>query len=309
MHPDVQGAFDGTLEGLNNTPITGAGSHLIILDNFSSGSITGNLTGTTESKTHGQWTSQQARLVAPGATYDDVNQPSTRGRDRSGVISNYFSGSGLQVVNMSFALVDPPGTSLGGNYSLGTTIWDSLVEEAYDPESQAVLVKAAGNGGPDTTVTSNFEICSLFGCTEYQPSLNILLLQSDHVLYVGALEKNGTVDEKASLAAYSTEAGTDAADKYLVVGVEAGDYAKYEAGGGCDTTLGTCLFGTSFAAPIVSGYAAMLGEKFAGASPAEITSQLLDTARRDTILNHDFSIHGQGEACLSCALAPATIPQ
>ncbi|MFM2349671.1 MAG: hypothetical protein RIR04_637, partial [Pseudomonadota bacterium] len=42
-------------------------------------------------------------------------------------------------------------------------------------------------------------------------------------------------------------------------------------------------------------------------TPLQITNQLLDTARTDTILGYDVSIHGQGEASLSRALAPVSI--
>jgi subtilisin family serine protease len=70
---------------------------------------------------------------------------------------------------------------------------------------------------------------------------------------------------------------------------------------------GTNLYGTSFAAPQVSAYAAIIGSKFTTATPLQITDQLLDTARTDTIQGYDVAIHGQGEASLSRALAPQSI--
>ena len=66
--------------------------------------------------------------------------------------------------------------------------------------------------------------------------------------------------------------------------------------------------GTSFAAPQVAAYASIVASKFTSATPVVVVDHLLDTARQDTILNYQASIHGQGEACLSCALAPAAIP-
>ncbi len=69
----------------------------------------------------------------------------------------------------------------------------------------------------------------------------------------------------------------------------------------------TGLNGTSFAAPVVSGYAAVLGSKFTTATPVQITNQLLNTARTDTILNYSTAVHGRGEASIARALAPASI--
>ena len=69
----------------------------------------------------------------------------------------------------------------------------------------------------------------------------------------------------------------------------------------------TGLYGTSFAAPIVAGYAAIVGSKFLDATPTQIVNQLLSTARQDTLLNFTPGIFGQGEACLACALSPITI--
>jgi subtilisin family serine protease len=65
--------------------------------------------------------------------------------------------------------------------------------------------------------------------------------------------------------------------------------------------------GTSFAAPIVSGYAAIVGSKFTSASATAVANQLLNTARTDTVTGYHASIYGRGEASLTRALAPASI--
>lgn len=57
----------------------------------------------------------------------------------------------------------------------------------------------------------------------------------------------------------------------------------------------------------VSGYAAILGSKFTSATPTQITNQLLDTARTDTLVNYNPVTYGRGEASLSRALAPVSI--
>jgi subtilisin family serine protease len=96
------------------------------------------------------------------------------------------------------------------------------------------------------------------------------------------------------MAGYSNFAGSNATvqRQFLVVGV---------------TGNMTNLYGTSFAAPIVSGYASVLGSKFTRATPTQITNQLLNTARTDTIAGYAANIHGRGEASISRALAPVAI--
>ena len=70
-------------------------------------------------------------------------------------------------------------------------------------------------------------------------------------------------------ASYSNSAGDNVLvrNNFLTVGV-AGDK--------------TGLYGTSFAAPSVSGYAAVLGSKFTSATLTQIINLLLTTARQDT---------------------------
>jgi hypothetical protein len=50
---------------------------------------------------------------------------------------------------------------------------------------------------------------------------------------------------------------------------------------------------------MLSGPGADVRHKDAGV----VATKLLDTAREDTIAGYNIAIHGQGEACLSCALA------
>ncbi|TGU20811.1 S8/S53 family peptidase, partial [Mesorhizobium sp. M4B.F.Ca.ET.150.01.1.1] len=98
-------------------------------------------------------------------------------------------------------------------------------------------------------------------------------------IFVGALSSNGTTTNKAQLAWYSDYAGSNALvqSHFLVVGVE-GDK--------------TGLYGTSFAAPIISGYAAIIGSKFTSATPVQITNDLLNTARTDTLVNYNPAVYG-----------------
>ena len=100
-----------------------------------------------------------------------------------------------------------------------------------------------------------------------------------------------------------------------MVGVEGGrtsadDFANH--GGSCDTfDNGTCLYGTSFAAPIITGYAAIVAEKFTSGfvvpMPSAVAQRLLETARTDTITDYSASVYGRGEASLLGALSPLTM--
>lgn len=273
----------------------GATSHLIIVDDhLTKSGIDGNLDGgNAENNGHGFFTSQQAHLVAPGASRDDVHW------DETNEISTYFSGTAsLNVINMSYgqygrARLRPNRVSLG-------TLGNSIVNEAKS--GTGVFAKAAGNTWGGTVDGIATMIDSNGNFVDVQDYMNLKLIGAEGALFVGALDGNGTDTAPASIADYSTIAGGNSRvqNMFLVVGVDS------SAMGG--------LAGTSFAAPIVSGYAAIIGDKFKTnlngvANPgALVVDQLLLTARKDTILNYSASVHGMGEADLSRALAPANIP-
>ena len=80
--------------------------------------------------------------------------------------------------------------------------------------------------------------------------------------------------------------------QFLVVGVEGSK---------------TGLYGTSFAAPVITGYSAILASKFTSATPTQVANQLLSTAHKDTVANYTAARYGQGEASLTRALAPVAI--
>lgn len=281
MHEDVESA--------HSLGFTGVGSKLIIVDNHFGDPFSGNLVGGTDQNlSHGGWTSLQASLVAPGA-----GDPKDVDWDTSAKIGTHFSTTELNIVNLSFGLFDRAG--LAADTPLGNDMWDSLVDEAI--LGNAVFVKAAGNtngGSVDGSVRMRLYSPRPEWAVDY---LNLQLIGTPGAIFVGALDGNGTVDNPASIASYSTIAGSNSAvqDMFLVVGVDSA------AMGG--------LAGTSFAAPIVSGYAAILGHKFAGADASMVVDQLLNTARIDTIQSYSLSVHGQGEADLSRALSPVAIPE
>ena len=259
MSQDVQAAW--------NSSYSGQGVTVTVLDDFTSGStFSGNFGDGTNTLMHGEWTRKEISMIAPNATMasQDFNTNTA-----------VTLAPGLNVINMSY-----------GMYAKRSVYWGpqegSVINDARS--GTAIVTKAAGN---DSVAIG----ASVGGQKDY---LDISLIGLPTAIFVGALNKNGSPTDKATLAWYSNYAGSDrkVQAQFLVVGV-AGDQ--------------TTLYGTSFAAPIIAGYAAILGSKFTRATPVQITNQLLNTARQDTLKNYSAAIYGRGEASLSRSLAPVSI--
>ena len=248
----------------------GSGVTITVVDDFRSRSrFTGNLGYGVANMRHGEWTYNEALMIAPAATMraDDFNTAGAVALNR-----------GLNVLNLSYGMYIAPNVAFR---------WGSQEQSIvnYATNGNAVISKAAGNDAVAiNSVNRNGQI----------DALNYSLKGTKSAIFVGALSKNGTTTSQASMASYSNTAGTDTTiqKQFLVVGVEGNK---------------TGLYGTSFAAPIVSGYAAIIGSKFTSANATQITNQLLNTARQDTIASYNASIHGRGEASLTRALAPVAI--
>jgi subtilisin family serine protease len=248
----------------------GSGVTITVVDDFRSRSrFTGNLGYGVANMRHGEWTYNEALMIAPSATMraDDFNTAGAVALNR-----------GLNVLNLSYGMYIAPNVAFR---------WGSQEQSIvnYATNGNAVISKAAGNDAVAiNSVNRNGQI----------DALNYSLKGTKSAIFVGALSKNGTTTSQASMASYSNTAGTDTTvqKQFLVVGVEGNK---------------TDLYGTSFAAPIVSGYAAIIGSKFTSANATQITNQLLNTARQDTIASYNASIHGRGEASLTRALAPVAI--
>lgn len=252
---------------------TGRGATVSVIDDFSGATrYYGDLGPGVQRKRHGEWTRQAAQMLAPGATLR--SHDFTKG-------SKVALSRGLNVLNLSYGMMARAG------YSASQIGWSDREASiiSYARDGKAVVAKAAGNDGVAVGAAT------ADGRKDY---LNAALVGTRSAILVGALEDNGTTSSPASMAGYSNFAGSDAAvqNQFLVVGVEG-----HETG----------LYGTSFAAPVVSGYAAVLGSKFKRATPTQIANQLLSTARTDTIAGYDAAIHGRGEASIARALAPVSI--
>lgn len=249
----------------------GQGASITVIDGFSGGRFSGRMDGPVQALTHGQWTSKEVKLVAPMAA--------VYAKDFNTGRSPVQLRAGLNVMNLSYGMM--------ATHTARNIAWQpqeaSII--AYARAGRAIAAKAAGNdavavGAPNARGQVDF--------------LNTALIGAQSALFVGALASNGTPSAKAQLASYSNFAGGNPVvqEQFLVVGVNSGQMG---------------LAGTSFAAPIVAGYAAIVGSKFRSATPTQITKQLLDTARTDTIVNYNVAVHGQGEASIARALAPVRL--
>jgi hypothetical protein len=282
----IPSAFSQTLQSWMNPELSdawkagyrGQGTTITIVDDFKSNTrYLGNFSGPLELQQHGAWTKEELNLIAPLATIK--TQDFT---DRGAV---QLAAKGLNTINLSYAMYAKTG------YSSNQINW-GLREQSiigYAAKGTAVISKAAGNDYGTAIGAGNRN-----GLTDY---LNLALLNTKSTIYVGSLDKNGTTANRANMAPYSNVAGDNTAvqNKFLVVGVTGGNDPYYK------------LYGTSFAAPIISGYSAILGSKFPTADATKISNQLLSTARTDTIANYSGSIHGKGEASITRALAPMSI--
>lgn len=263
----------------------GSGTKIFVVDDMAGrhGLSTGNMKGITVSGSHGYWTSTEAKAIAPSASISKVDWAMPLRFNKYGQWSNNpfkLNVNQLNVVNASFGVYQPEGTN-HDNVNFGLVLNQI---KTISNSGQVLLSKSAGNDGVDMGTNTSKGVDSYAVAVKNSPS----------VIFVGALETNGTVDNKATIASYSNRASSDSGfnSKYLMVGVE-----RHKTG----------LAGTSFAAPIVSGYAAIVNSKFKTANPTQVANQLLNTARTDTIKDYNVNVHGRGEASLSRALAPISL--
>ena len=252
----------------------GQGAQVLTIDDFITDvTSVGRLTDVSADMRHSEWIDTQVGLMAPDARRAQQDFTATH--------TVQLDAGALNIVNLSFGMFAANGLA---DSQIDWTARESSVI-TYAQNGAAVVVKAAGNHAVALgSVNSSGEV-------DY---LDRALIGADAAIFVGALNGNGTIANPTSLTTFSNYAGTNLTvqNQFLAVGVR-------------DDLTG--LNGTSFAAPVVSGYAAVLGSKFTTATPLQITNQLLNTARTDTILNYSTAVHGRGEASIARALAPASI--
>lgn len=252
----------------------GQGARIVVVDDFNPFNLhSGNLGFESREAGHGFWVRTQVEQLAPLANIVS--------RDfRLGTAIGIHAGQ-LNIFNLSYAIY---GMARDG---MTRSTWSDqetrLIMHANS--GRGIVVKAAGN--------DRVAVGGVTGLGRID-HLNVALIGAPTAIFAGALDRHGTTANRANIAFYSNRAGDDPVvqQQFLMVGV------PREITG---------LPGTSFAAPVISAYAAVVGSKFRDATPTEIVRQLLDTARTDTINGYAPNIHGRGEASIARALAPVSI--
>ena len=273
---------------------TGKGTSILTIDGYTNRSTCAGSSQSTLGNCHGITTMMISDLVAPGASKYGLDYNLNRSAITIGGI-NITDPITPNVINMSFG-TGSTGTATHINYLTGATSYSNITLTG------AVLVKSAGNTyGRDTYSTATGDYL-VKGLVDNATTVNRLLI-------VGALDKTGSTASPATIATYSHFAGaTVAASNRFVV---ANGRAPFANGGvsmnGSAIPGYESYVGTSFAAPVVSGYASVLMSKFPNLDAIKTSSIILDTARYDTLSCHpscSAAIYGKGEASLSRALAP-----
>lgn len=291
---------------------TGRGVNVMIEDNIATD--------------HGVVTGLLAYRYAPGANYYGVqviprlNSTQVFDNQLGQFHSSYAGNVTLGVVNASYTA--QMNSLIGREQSLQNP-WtsDELIKARTDFTWEATITvnrfKDFGVNGPlaqfkytDAVITKaagNDQISS-----EYEP-VNWFMAKDSSVnprlLLVGALDRTGSVADPAEIASYSNTAGndTDISSRFLLA---SGNIPFGYRSVAIDGTVTNAFQGTSFAAPRVAGYVAILRSKFPNLNASQSASIMLDTAGYDTLRCNsqpggcDPKIYGKGEANLARALAP-----
>ena len=196
--------------------------------------------------------------IAPRAQILSLRQSSSRftvtgpdGRDRPageiGTLADAITRAvslGATVINISEVVCVPDAKADSAGRPLRIAVRDAT-------RAGVVVVAAAGNVDPSGTCTGG-------------PGLVPMPAVFDDVIAVGA------VDGDDRVASFSVPG------PWLDVAAPGVDVASLAVGGG---TTGSVLNGTSYAAPVVAGVAALLRERFPGLTPDQIADRLRATAR------------------------------
>jgi hypothetical protein len=269
-----------------NNGWTGLGKNILMIDNYASAtscsySNQGACHGITTALISGVTTAFSANKYLLDLGGSVLNENGTAATPTS-----------MNIVNLSFKFIE-------ASAQLASNLLANQLNSSYQgfDLSNAVITKAAGN----TSVTSNNDVLSKTLADNSNTAARLLI--------VGAVDGNGSTSSRVGIAAYSDTAGTYApvANRFVL----ANGNAPWATGGvymnGWRIDGATNNVGTSYAAPLVAGYAAIIQQKFPGLNAANTSNIILDTARYDTLTCYpscNTSIYGKGEASLSRALAP-----
>ncbi len=299
-----------------NSGWTGLGKSILLFDSFSDIATCSDAVSSSN-ECHGMHTLLIAKLVAPYAELIglDSSMASIAKNGTSGI--SLTSPINSNVINVSLGAT-PCNTGCGGfptvaafaALTASVAAWNASMVSLFNTTSNSfnvsnmansVIVKAAGNAYQDAKYDAT----------------TIALVENANIasrlIVVGSLDKNGTILSKANADTligsgrlYSNYSGTNLSisDRFVFAYGRDPYASNSVAFNGTASPVGQ---GTSYAAPVVAGYAAIVMQKFPNLDAIKTSSIILDTARYDTLscypsCNPEF--WGKGEASLSRALAP-----
>jgi hypothetical protein len=294
---------------------TGKGSNILIIDSYASKAGCSSANG----NCHGVMTMMNTDLIAPGASkfgLDNTFTTNFTGAAFDVTGTNLTSSKSIKVINMSYFYLYPL-NNWNSNNGAGIAPTDAIYNAgiAYTATIHANLINVLNGvtSVANLTSLSNSVITKSAGNDNLDAKYDMTALAlssnpntASRLLVVGALDKNGTVSSPAAKASYSNYAGSvsSVSDRFVMA------YGNMPWNAGSVKINGSNFPvepGTSFAAPLVAGYAAIVMQKFPNLDAVKTSSIILDTARTDTLSCYpscDPTIYGKGEASLSRALAP-----
>lgn len=222
------------------------------------------------------------------------------------IVNNHVDLSGrttiTQTLNAIQSHIDNSRTFDAINLSLGSYVqtsdvtFDAIASDAINNNtieytSDAVIVTALGNSGAACTKAN------LAGCNAIAIAISVIPELKESSIFAGALTGSGSSE---TIATYSTRPGILKERSLLAQGHQGYLY---------DSSIDIAE-GTSFAAPRISGAAAILRHKFPNLSGKQAANILLLTADKD--INNDgiddftgaSETYGQGKLDLISALSP-----
>lgn len=154
------------------------------------------------------------------------------------------------------------------NLSIGFGTTTTSTPSFDSRSTNAVVTKAAGNLGNSVSADQEYTNKQLWNSN-----------MQGNTIYVGAIDP-----KTGNIASYSTVAG--------------GYSSRFVVADGA----GSGSSGTSYSAPVVAGYAALITQKFPNSTGAQIAQAILDTAIMKP--GWDPAVYGRGQANLAGALSP-----
>jgi len=233
--------------------------------------------------THGDWVSIIVQSVSPEANFHYIDMLGTSRAATADQALQYFEDNGYHIINASWG-IDRFDQNTGQEYLNFDSDVASLVQ-GFDQDAenakQALIIYAAGNSGY-YCASKRSEYCSL------------------EQAEIKALRDAGKTAGEKTIIVGSIADGSDTIANYSII---AGDLKHDFIVAHDDVVTSGDGAGTSFAAPRVTGAAALVRHKFPNLTASQLKQVLLQTAT-DLGAEGVDEIYGHGKLNVQGALSP-----